>query len=915
MQTSLFSLDRNWRFTHSMQSVLPKILTHETIYAFSKGNGAQGAAMLNYDDSTWDEVTLPHDSQHELPFDLTGIPSHGYHPSGICWYRRTFLLDPEDVDAEIQLIFDGISGISDIYFNGAKLLHNESCYNSISLSLSDMANFGVTPNLITVRVDKTTWEGWWYEGCGINRHVWLIKRPRLHISKDGLWVKPTKQENDRWRVDCEFTIANTSTAAMDGMLSAAIVDPSGDEHSVVSLPVSLDSYGQKIYSASFDMQSPSLWDLDTPMLYSLKVSIESVQGTDTTQTRFGFRTIRVDGETGFYLNDRPVKLLGTCNHLDHAGVGSAITRDLWQYRLSMLKEMGSNAFRCSHNPPPPELLDLCDEMGILVMDENRSYSTSPDALHLLRSMVTRDRNHPCVVMYSLFNEEPMQGTAKGRRLALHQMAELKKLDDSRPVLGAFNGGFFEETGAGQCLDITGINYFVDSYDSFHQQFPNQPMLSSESASAFATRGQVHTDVASQVFGNYDEDCADWGQTARDANISVLSRPFVMGLFIWTGFDYRGEPTPYEWPSVSSHFGIMDICGYPKDVYYLYQAFWRKEPCLHILPHWNHPKSKNVRVMAYSNCDEVELFLNEKSLGRQINVLATPPEWNMPFEKGILRAKGYHGEECTATAVRETAGPPIKIVLTSLMPQLYQDTDSVAAITISISDAEGRECPTAKNRVTISVKGGTLLGIGNGDPNCHDPDITNTCRLFHGRSQMIIRANLDADEVIIKASARGLEACELSLAVGTRPSPPALLPTSMRSIEGWRMSHVAQETRPDPSVILSTNDMNSMEPISFEGVPQSILTGRSNMYCLYETKVEIGLPNAKRFFIIGRARGFIEVFVNNQLLGSKHCFIDERVELVIPPTLHGVCRFTIIVQNRTVDKRAGILDPITLVIAP
>lgn len=915
MQTTWFSLDRKWRFTHSLQSVLPKFLTHETVYAFSKGNGAQGAAMLNFDDSAWEEVTLPHDSQHELPFDLTGIPSHGYLPSGACWYRRTFLLDPSDAEAEIQLIFDGISGISDIYVNGTKLLHNESCYNSFALSLSDIANFGVTPNLITVRVDKTTWEGWWYEGCGINRHVWLVKHPRLHIVKDGLWIKPVKVSGEKWRVDCEFTLSNTSANALCGTLHASSLDPKGTKQAAIALPVSLASYEQRTYCASFETSNPDLWTLDSPALYKLHAQVISEQGTDEANVRYGYRTIRVDSETGFYLNDIPVKLLGTCNHLDHAGVGSAVPKDLWRYRLSMLKEMGSNAFRCSHNPPPPELLELCDEMGILVMDENRSYSTAPDALQLLASMLRRDRNHPCVVMYSLFNEEPMQGTAKGQRLALHQMAELKKLDDTRPILGAFNGGFFEEIGAGTCLDITGINYYVDSYDEFHQKYPYQPMLSSESASAFATRGQVESNTKAQVFGNYDEDCAAWGQTARDANIAVLSRPFVMGLFVWTGFDYRGEPTPYEWPSVSSHFGIMDTCGYPKDVYYLYQAFWRKEPCLHILPHWNHPKGKLVRVMAYSNCDEVELFLNGRSLGKQTNDLANPPSWHVPFEKGTLSANGYTGGNCTVTDKRETAGAAAKLCLQSLMPALYSDPDSVIAVTVFAADEQDLECPTAKNRISITIDGGDLLGVGNGDPNSHDPDISSSCNLFHGRCQLLVRAKHGAKKVMIRAASHALRPSELTMTVTDRPFPPALMPTAMRTIDGWRASHNALSQRPDPAVTLSINDMNSMEPITFEGTPQRILEDKDGMYCLYQAKADVGDVSTKRYLIISRARGFVEVFANTLPLGSKHCFIDDRIEIEIPSSYVGVCHFSIIIQNHTVDKRAGILDPITIVSAP
>ncbi|MDD3336105.1 MAG: beta-galactosidase GalA [Eubacteriales bacterium] len=908
MNTQWFSLDRNWRFTRQKLSVLPSTLDHGTVYGFSKGDGAQGPAALNFDDGDWEQVTLPHDWQHTMPFDLNGISSHGYYPSGDCWYRRTFMLEPEDAECEIQLLFDGISGISDVYFNGAKLRHNESCYNGFSLSLSDIANYGITPNVLTVRVDKTVWEGWWYEGCGINRHVWLVKRPRLHIVHDGLAVQPIKGKEDDWQVNCEATIYNASPVRAKGTLRLTAVSPLGEEAASAQRSVSLGAYEKRTLSIPLRVAQPTLWNLENPTLYSLRAELNGAQGKDQSNTRFGFRTIRISAKDGFYLNDQPVKLLGTCNHQDHAGVGAAIPKELWRYRLKQLKAMGSNAYRCSHNPPPPELLDLCDEMGMLVMDENRSFSTSEDALSLLRSMVRRDQNHPCVVMYSLFNEEPMQGTPKGKRLAQHQMAELKKLDATRPVLGAFNGGMFEETGAGQCMDITGINYFIDSFDTFHKRYPRQPIVSSEIASAFATRGEWVSDTKKQVFGNYDEDCAAWGETARAANLAVLKRPFVMGMFVWTGLDYRGEPTPYEWPSVSSHFGIMDTCGFPKDVYYLYQAFWKKEACLHLLPHWNHSPGDKVRVMAYTNCDEVELFVNGRSQGKKENTMEHSAEWQVSFEPGVLEAVGYRNGERCATDKRETVGAPAQLRLESAMAYLYPDTDSVAAVTISMTDEQGRECPLDKTKTKIAVTGGTLLGVGNGDPNGHDPDQGNSCRLFNGRGQLIVSAAPEAKQVVIHASAKGVQDAEITLSVKERAFPPALADTGLRLLDGWRMSHEPLSQRPDPALVLSANDMNTMEPVSFTGEPQRILSGAAGMYCLYQTTAELGASKGKRYLILNRVQGTAEIFVDGKPLFRKECFTAERLEITIPSAIHGRRRISIIIRNESVDKQAGIFDP-------
>lgn len=911
MDTIRYSMDRHWRFTQSQQSVLPKSLSHETVYAFSKGDGAQGPAMLNFNDDGWQDVTLPHDWQHLEPFDLTGIPSHGYQRTGVGWYRRTFVLPKEDSGSDISLVFDGISGISDVYVNGAKLYHNESCYNGFSLSLSDVANYGVTPNVIAVRVDKTVWEGWWYEGCGINRHVWLIKRPKAHIQHDGVWVKPIRQEQG-WLVQCEWQVENSGDVALRVALEATVLAADGTVVNAYEASFDMPAYHEDTHRAGLSIPAPLLWDVDHPHLYTLKTTITSSHGTDTRKTRFGLRAISVDAQTGFHLNGRRMKLLGTCNHLDHAGIGAAIPKELWRHRISLLKRMGSNAYRCAHNPPPKELLEVCDELGMLVMDENRSFSTAPDALRLLRSMVRRDRNHPCVVMYSLFNEEPMQGSAKGRRIAKRQSAVLRQLDDTRPVLGAFNGGMFEPDGAATALHITGINYFLDSFDMFHRMYPNQPIVSSETVSAFSTRGCCVADEEQQVFTNYDEACADWGETVREANTAVLSRDFIMGMFVWTGFDYRGEPTPYEWPSVSSHFGIMDACGFPKDSYYLYQAFWQAEPRLHLLPHWNHRQGQRVRVMAYSNCDAVELFINGESQGKKQNNMATQLTWEVRFQRGTLYAVGYQkGRKCAEDMVR-TAGAAKRLALETPIPTLYPDTDSIALVNISCVDENGLFCPLEKARVSVRVQDGVLMGVGNGNPNNHDMDNDTTVRLFYGRCQVLVAALPESTAVTVAVDCPGLPPASVTIPVEARPFPGDVPVASMRVLSGWRMSHTPQMEKPGTALSISQNDMNSMEPVTFDGSLQTLLDGHRGAYALYRTTAEVGDSAPGRHLVLNRVQGTVEVYAGKRLLGRQACFTASRMELPLPITLSGECILTLIVQNKSVDGRAGVIEPVTLV---
>lgn len=911
MEDRRLCLDRGWRFTQNPQSVLPRVITHDSVYAFAKGDGAQGPAMLNFNDADWAPVDLPHDWQHTEPYEMTGVVSHGYQRTGIGWYRRTFLLEPEDAQGDVTLSFEGISGIADIYVNGAKLLHNESCYNGFHLRLSDIASFGATPNVVAVRVDKTAWEGWWYEGCGINRHVWLIRRPLLHVADDGVWVKPVR-DAEGWRACLEWTVENTGAEPLAGTLTAEIVDPLGEPAGRQEAPVAVEAFGRATVRASCAVADPLLWDVDAPRLYTLHTALVSPAGVNRVQTRFGFRETRFDAREGFFLNGRPLKLLGVCNHLDHACIGATIPRDLWRYRVELLKGMGCNACRCSHNPPPAAMLDVCDELGVLVMDENRSFSTSRDALGLLGSMVRRDRNHPCVILYSLFNEEPLQGTPKGRRIALRQRAEVRRLDDTRPCMGALNGGMFEPDGAATALDVTGINYYLDSYDRFHALHPDQPMISSEAVSAFATRGCVETDEARQVFSNYDEACADWGETAREANTAVLARPFVMGLFVWTGFDYRGEPTPHEWPSVSSHFGVMDACGFPKDTYYLYRAFWTKEPSIHVLPHWNHRPGAEVRVMTYTNCEEAELFVNGRSLGRQPNVMDEQCAWRVPFEPGELRAVGYRAGKPAAEDAVRTAGPARRLRLDVPLSALYRDTDSLAVVNLSCEDAHGVFCPTESARLSIAVTGGRLLGVGNGDPNGHDRDDDSCVRLFNGRAQALFAADGDAQELRVIVSAEHFGDASVTLPVASRPFPPDVPVSEMRLLGGWRVTQTPLAEKPDVTAETGLGDFGVMDPVAFTGVWQPALDGHPGAYALYRAKVNVGPSAHGRHLVLAAVQGTVEVYANHRLIARAERFIKGRVEAELPVSLSGECQLSLVLRNETVDRHAGILEPISLV---
>jgi beta-galactosidase len=387
---------------------------------------------------------------------------------------------------------------------------------------------------------------------------------------------------------------------------------------------------------------------------------------------------------------------------------------------------------------------------------------------------------------------------------------------------------------------------------------------------------------------------------------------MMGLFVWTGFDYRGEPTPHEWPSVSSHFGVMDSCGFPKDTYYLYRAFWTQTPTVHVLPHWNHRRGAEVRVMVYGNCDEAELFLNGRSLGKQAHDMAAQSTWRVKFEPGELRAVGYRNGLPVAEDRARTAGNAKRLRLEAPIHTLYPDTDSVAVINLSCEDEHGVFCPKENTRLAIAVEGGRLMGVGNGDPNRHDRDDDTRVRLFNGRAQALVSADGTAQEVRVIVSAERFGDAIIILPVGKRPFPGDVPTADMRVISGWRVSHAATTDKPDVTVEPTFSDINSMEPIMFTGTWQTVLDGHHGQFALYRTRADLGPSARRRYLVLTAVQGTVEVYVNHRMLRRQECFVKNRVEVELPVSLFGECQLTLILQNDTVDRHAGILEPICLV---
>jgi len=777
-------MDRGWLFHQG--DILPTPLPdHDATYRSVKAGNARGAAAMDYDDHDWRAVELPHDWASFQPFVETANVSQGYRPRGIGWYRRTLRLDPSDRGKRIELQFGGVATHCTIWVNGSVVAHNWSGYNTILVDLTPFARFGDDLNVIAVRVDAEAMEGWWYEGAGLYRHVWLAKRPPVSIATDGVLCDPRQDRQGRWTVPIAVTLQSIAGEDAAVEVEAALFGPDGRllARERVAAAVSAMENGETRLELA--APKPALWSVETPLLHKVEVRLlRNGEAVDERRIAVGFRTIHFDPDKGLFLNGKHVKLKGVCLHQDHAGVGTAIPDALIRWRLERLKDMGANALRCTHNAPTAELLDWCDRLGILVMDENRQFNPAPDYLTQLEWMVRRDRNHACVILWSVFNEEPMQGTEAGVEMVRRMVHAVRKLDDSRPITAAMNGAFFKEKNVMQVVDVGGFNYYQGDYDPYHAAHPAKPITSSEDTSAFMTRGAFASDPARHVASSYDTDFASWGASHRDAWRMIATRPFVAGGFVWTGFDYHGEPTPYAWPTTSSFFGILDLCGFPKAAYDIHRAHWIDDhPIVALFPHWNwHGREgQPIRVMVMSNAERVELRLNGRRIGEAAVDRLMGNSWEVPFVAGRIEAIARNSGREVARAVQETTSGPVALRLTPARTVMAGDGEDAQPLTIDAIDAAGRHVPTANLMTRFSVEGAAIIGVGNGDPNSHESEKGNQRSLFNGLAQIIIQAEAGGRESIhIRAEADGLRPA--SLVIDRLPLPPrAQVPLAPRRL--------------------------------------------------------------------------------------------------------------------------------------
>ena len=750
-------------------------------WKFHLGDVAQ-AEHPSFPDQKWRHLDLPHDWSIEGCFKPDHPSGHqgGLLPGGIGWYRKTFTLAVVQ-DKKFFIVFDGVYKNSTVYINGHALGTRPYGYATFQYDMTAFVQKG--ENVLAVKVDNSRQpDSRWYTGSGIYRHVWLITTSLTHVAPWGVFVTTPKVSRREAIVQVETSIANDSNTKAHLILVSSVVDNSGNKVAAHKQAIRIEANSTLRVTGKFKVSSPKLWDVEHPNLYKMVSEIfQDQEVKDAYTTSFGIRTIAFRADSGFYLNGKNIKILGVCNHHDLGCLGTAINDRALQRQLELLQSMGCNGIRCSHNVMAPELFDLCDQMGFLVMDEAFDcWYIGKDAAPFgfqnyfhdwhereITDMVLRDRNHPSIILWSIGNEIKEQwfpGSTNGGEIARKLVALIKKYDTTRFTTSAFN--FIREAddkGMTAAVDVVGFNYSINAYEEIKNKHPNWFYLASETTAQFDSRGIYHFTLDT-VVTTFDDcqtsafDDAGGGTTHEKAWQAVRQRPYLAGLYIWTGFDYLGEPSPYSKFAVSSYFGIFDLCGFPKDAYYFYQSQWTQEPMVHLLPHWNWREGQMVDVVAYTNCDEVKLFLNDRPLETKSlnNAERLSLRWRVAFAPGVLKAEGYRNGRLLATDVKRTAGDAAKIELDADRTKIRADGMDLSFITVKITDDEGTLVPTADHLLFFDLQGeGKIVGVGNGNPISRESFKGRQRHAFSGMCQVVIQSTKKMGKIHLTASSLGL----------------------------------------------------------------------------------------------------------------------------------------------------------------
>ncbi len=793
-------------------------------WKFTLADSTLNASTVVFDDSKWRSLNLPHDWSIESDFgkDFPATAGGGALPGGLGWYRKTFTVEKANMlqPKKIFIEFDGVYRNSEVWINGTLLGKRPNGYVSFRYELTPYLKFGAT-NVIAVKVDNSRQpNSRWYSGSGIYRNVRLVTTNQVFVENWGTYVTTPNINADSAEIAIQTTVTNAMRMAQSVGVEQFLYDANGQMVSQIKGALMVNTGSSNKYYQKMSVKKPVLWSLENPYLYKLVTRL-NVFGiyTDEYTTMVGIRSFAFDVNKGFTLNGKHVKINGVCNHHDLGALGTAVNERALERQLEIMKGMGVNGIRTSHNPPAPELLDLCDRMGFIVMDEafdiwkkkktKYDYALDFDQWHErdLTDQITRDRNHPSVFIWSIGNEVGEQwgdspaedvdlqaanialnnkkvnetgdvklGKLGKNALLTRHLAEItKSVDPTRPVTAACNGT--EDNNPlflSEALDLIGFNYHESEFSGITSRHTKTPFIVTESVSSLQTRGYYENpsdsiriwpsswdkpfDMPVHLCSAYDNCRAPWGST-HENNLKIVKKyDHISGQFIWTGFDYLGEPTPYWWPSRSSFFGIVDLAGFPKDVYYLYQSEWTNKDVLHVFPHWNWERGQSVDVWAYyNNADEVELYLNGVSLGKRskqgddMHVM-----WRVNYEPGTLKAVSRKGGKEVLVREIKTAGDPVSVRLTPDRATIKADGKDLSFVTVELLDKDGNVCPLANQLVKFSIVGeGAIVGTDNGDQNDHVSLKKPERHLFYGKALAIVQSTTVPGTITLKASVDGL----------------------------------------------------------------------------------------------------------------------------------------------------------------
>ena len=771
------------------------------------------ATQVDYDDSNWRVLNLPHDAAIEGEFHpdnnsrTGGLPNHGRRV-----YRKTFSIDSSKKDETVTLEFDGVMSNSTIYINGKEVYHRPNGYIGFEIDITHYIELD-KKNIIAVEVNQEVLSARWYTGAGIYRNVWFETKNPVHVAHWGTYVTTPEISNDKACVAIETKVENKNTTTGEYSLQTSILDQEGNEIASSNEKIDFQKENTSVIQQELTISNPNLWDLDSPYLYkSVSTILKDNQKIDRYETTFGVRTIEFSRE-GFFINGRKEKIKGVCLHHDLGPLGAAVNLRAIERQLQIMKDMGVNAIRTAHNPTSKEQLELCDKMGILVQGEafdvwgepktEKDYSNHWDNWHEtdLRDMIRRDRNHPSIIMWSIGNEVREQKQASGQQIAERLVEICKEEDPTRPTTAGFNQLVAAlKNGLANAVDLVGANYKPTQYAKLMEAYPDKIFYGSETASTVSSRGVYHFPIKKydkhpslQVSG-YDVQSPPWAYPIDVEFFNQDKNPNLIGEFVWTGFDYLGEPTPYggkdnlthgnwdtDWPARSSFFGAVDLAGFPKDRFFFYQSQWIDEPMVHILPHWNWENSghTNIPVFCYTNAKVAELFVNGKSYGKKVKGVDKTRipidfygwgkkekyfdspyrlSWEVPYEAGEIEIVVYNeGKEVARKSIK-TANAPAQVSLEAGRTEINADGEDLSFITVNIEDENGVLNPLADNLVEFKVSGpATIAAVGNGNAASLEPFRADYRKAFNGKCLLIIKSKKgETGQVVIKAFSQGLK---------------------------------------------------------------------------------------------------------------------------------------------------------------